>query len=66
MKQYSKDELQRLVTTVSKKVSKTYIGNPNTGNSNMDAMEILAETMVQIQRNCENIIVEVLDNILNN
>lgn len=65
MKQYTKDELQTMVTEISKEVSNTNIENPNTGNSNEDAAEMLINVIVQVQRNCESIIVEILDKILN-
>jgi hypothetical protein len=56
----TKEELTELVNKVSDEVSGVYTDVSNTGNVNMDAVNMLARNMVQIQRNCMNILVETL------
>ena len=56
----TKEELTEFVNKVSGEVSGVYTDVSNTGNVNMDAVNMLARNMVQIQRNCMNILVETL------
>lgn len=65
MKQLTKDELTELVHQISKEVTKPYIQNVSKENSIDDIIDVLAGNISQIQLNCENIIIEVLDKILN-
>ena len=60
MKKMSKEELKELVKKVSDEVSEVYSEVPNNGDKNIDAVELLAGHIVQIQRNCENIMAETL------
>ena len=60
MGKMAKEELKELIRDVSKEVSEVYSEVPNTGNKNWDAVDLLAGHIVQIQRNCENILAETL------
>ncbi len=60
MQKMTKEELTEFVNKVSGEVSGVYTDVSNTGNVNMDAVNMLARNMVQIQRNCMNILVETL------
>lgn len=66
MKNYTKEELKNLVREISVNVSQEYTPSEPTGDQNTDVINIIVGSMIQIQKNCENIIVEVLDKILNN
>lgn len=65
MKQYTREELETLVNNISKEVSTFNTDISLTGNDNEDAINFLTETIVQVQKNCENIIIETLNHILN-
>ena len=65
MKNYTKEQLTELVIEASKRVSEVYMGDVDPENPTEDTIAFLAKSIVQIQRNCENIIVEVLYEILN-
>ena len=60
MQKMTKEELTEFVNKVSGEVSGVYTDVSNTGNVNMDAVNMLARNMVQIQRNCMTILVETL------
>lgn len=65
MKQYTREELETLVNNISKEVSTFDTNITFTGNDTEDALKIIAQTIVQAQKNCEKIIVEALNHILN-
>lgn len=56
----TKEELKGLVRDISKEVSEIYSEVSNTGNKTWDAVDLLAGHIVQIQKNCMNILVETL------
>ncbi len=60
MKKMTKEELKELVNKVSDEVSEVYSEVPDTGNADADAVDLLAGSIVQIQRNCEKILAETL------
>lgn len=65
MKQYTKDQLTEIVNEISEKFSKSYELEQSSGDINKDAVDVLAGNISQIQKNCENIIIEVLNKIMN-
>ena len=60
MHKMSKEGLKELIRDISNEVSGVYTDVPDTGDKNADAVDMLAGNMVQIQRNCENILTETL------
>ena len=60
MQKMTKEELKELINKVSDEVSKVYSEESKTGDENVDAVNLLAGSIVQIQRNCENILAETL------
>ena len=60
MQKMTKEELKELVNKVSDEVSEVYSEVPNTGDIHKDAVNMLAGNMAQIQKNCMNIMVEIL------
>lgn len=60
MQKMTKEELKELVNKISDEVSEIYSEELNTEDENVDAVDLLAGSIVQIQRNCENILAETL------
>ena len=60
MQKMTKEELRELVNRVSDEMSEVYSEESKTGDENVDAVNLLAGSIVQIQRNCENILAETL------
>lgn len=65
MKQFTREQLTNIVNEAHQKNSKVYELETSSGDATTDAMQILAGSLAQTQQNCENIIVDVLDAILN-
>lgn len=60
MQKMTKEELKELVNKISDEVSEIYSEESKTGDENVDAVDLLAGSIAQIQRNCENILAETL------
>lgn len=66
MKNLTKQEITDLVISTSNEVFEVYYNDTPTSNKNINTENLITEVMIQMQRNCENIIIEILDKILNN
>ncbi len=60
MQKMAKEELKELINKVSDEVSEIYSEESKTGDKNVDAVNLLAGSVVQIQMNCMNILTETL------
>lgn len=65
MKQYTREEIEKIVDKAYINNTKPYEPESSTGDDTIDAVRMIAGYIAQTHKNCANMIIDVLDEIFN-